>query len=935
LLQAQKKYGKAEPYLRQALAMYEKLCPPAQYPQGHPLLANSLNNLGTLLQYQRKYGPAQTYYRKALAMREQLYPKAQYPRGHPLLAQSLNNLGSLLQDQGEYPQAQSYYRRALAMNEQLYPKAGYPRGHPDLAQSLNNLGSLPQAQGEYGQAEVYHRQALAMAEKLYPKTRFPQGYPLLATCLTNLGAVLRDQGEYGQAEVYYRQALAMDQQLYPKARYAQGHPQLATGLNNLGFLLQCRGKYGPAETFYRQALAMREKLYPKVQYPQGHPQLSTSLSNLGALLRARREYGQAEVYYCQSLAMDEKLYPKARYPQGHPDLACSLYSLGLVLWARGKEVPAERQLRQSLAMYQDLGRAFADTAAEAQALNFLARLPAVREIYLAYTAGKPPSAGGHTYALLWRGKAALTRVLEGRHRLLRAAGPDPQRKVQALLAIRTQLAVLLLAPADGRDKDHPQRLRRLTRRKEELEKELARSLPELARRKELATASPAALVRALPRRATFIDLLRYRTWEVKKHRWGLARYTAFVLARDRSVRRVELGPAAPIEQALARWRQDIARNLTSTSATKLRRLLWLPLAKHLPKRTATVYLSPDGALSAVPWAALPGRKKGTVLLEEYAFALVPHGPFLLEQLRYSAPRQKAGVLLALGGVRYDRDPRPLKQPPKDLPALRAPERGSKTGPWPYLPGTARELDRVADLAGRHRPAPRLARLSGARASAAEVLARLPQARWAHLATHGFFAAPRSATRQHLYDRRDFLRGLWGERRGAAARSPLAQSGLVLAGANRKGQGGILTAEVIVGLNLAGLELAVLSACETGLGEAATGEGVFGLQRAFHLAGTRTVVASLWRVDDRATAALMTLFYHHLWQKHLPPLQALRQAQLALYRHPEAVPALARSRGPAFDQAVQRVARPPAKGKGRKGHAPIKHWAAFTLSGAGR
>jgi CHAT domain-containing protein len=623
------------------------------------------------------------------------------------------------------------------------------------------------------------------------------------------------------------------------------------------------------------------------------------------------------------------------YPQGHPHLATSLTNLGGLLWARGQGTAAERRLRQALAMSQGLARAFADTAAEAPALNFLASLPAARDAYLALTAGQPSAAARRTYGLLWRGKAALTRVLEGRHRLLRAAGPDTRRQVRELQQVRSSLATLLVAPAGGADKDRPRRLRRLTRRKEELEKELARSLPALARRKELATASPAALARALPRRAAFLDLLRYRTWEVKEHRFGPARYVAFVLARGRSVRRVELGPASPIEKALGRWRQDISRDRPRAAATKLRRLLWRPLAKHLPKETKTVYLSPDGALSALPWAALPGRKKGTVLLERYAFALVPHGPFLLEQLRQPAPRPKAGVLLALGGVRYDRDPRPLQQPAKDLPALQPPQRGGKTGPWPYLPSTAHELDQVADLAGRRRPAPRLVRLSGARAGAVEVLARLPQARWAHLATHGFFAAPRSDVRKHLYDRRDFLLGVGAERRGAAARSPLALSGLVLAGANRKGAGGILTAEVIVGLNLSGLELAVLSACETGLGEAASGEGVFGLQRAFHLAGTRSVVASLWRVDDRATAALMALFYHHLWKKKLPPLEALRQAQLELYRHPRAVPALARRRGPAFDKAVKRVARPPAKGRKRQGRAPVKHWAAFTLSGAGR
>ena len=121
----------------------------------------------------------------------------------------------------------------------------------------------------------------------------------------------------------------------------------------------------------------------------------------------------------------------------------------------------------------------------------------------------------------------------------------------------------------------------------------------------------------------------------------------------------------------------------------------------------------------------------------------------------------------------------------------------------------------------------------------------------------------------------------------SGRNPLLLSGVVCAGANLAretekpgkpiGDGGILTAEAIASLPLQRLELAVLSACETGLGELAGGEGVFGLQRAFHIAGTRNVVASLWKIDDQATAALMRLFYHHLWIEKKSPLQALRQA----------------------------------------------------------
>jgi CHAT domain-containing protein len=183
----------------------------------------------------------------------------------------------------------------------------------------------------------------------------------------------------------------------------------------------------------------------------------------------------------------------------------------------------------------------------------------------------------------------------------------------------------------------------------------------------------------------------------------------------------------------------------------------------------------------------------------------------------------------------------------------------------------------------------------------------------------------------------------GERRTVAGRKPLVLSGLVLAGANRpqvkdsygvpRGDGGILTAEAIAGLPLDKLELAVLSACETGLGEVAGGEGVFGLQRAFHTAGARNVIASLWKVDDNATAALMGLFYRNLWEKHLPPLESLRQAQLFIYHHPELINTLATSRGPAFDRVIalpeDTHTRPDSS------TAPTKKWAAFILSGAGR
>jgi CHAT domain-containing protein len=288
-------------------------------------------------------------------------------------------------------------------------------------------------------------------------------------------------------------------------------------------------------------------------------------------------------------------------------------------------------------------------------------------------------------------------------------------------------------------------------------------------------------------------------------------------------------------------------------------------------------------------------------------------------------------LLAVGGVAYDRSPSDVQRP-KEESIRSAPAVGDKQLVWKQLDGTERERQQIVALARKALPSEPLDR-SAAGASTGQLLVDLPRVRYSHLATHGFFADPKFRSALQV-DEKQFTQPRL-ERSGAGARSPLVLSGLVLAGANKANSPdrGILTAEAIVGLRLDDLELAVLSACETGLGQVASAEGVFGLQRAFHIAGTRNVVASLWKVDDDATAALMVLFYHNLWIEKQQPLEALRQAQLHIYRHPEQIAALAKARGVDFaEKELPKItAEPPAKGD--RTHAG--KWAAFVLSGSGK
>ena len=310
--------------------------------------------------------------------------------------------------------------------------------------------------------------------------------------------------------------------------------------------------------------------------------------------------------------------------------------------------------------------------------------------------------------------------------------------------------------------------------------------------------------------------------------------------------------------------------------------------------------------------------------------MVPSGPFLLDKL--SAPKRDNNNfgLVAVGNVQYDKEPN--GETPADLLPLRGPAAGEgKPITWVPLRGTQTEVDSICKMA-RTEKMP-VAALTGAEPSIVRLTRELARCRYAHLATHGFFADV--SFRRRLQVDPTLFQMSGSERVGPGVLSPFLLSGVVCAGANiRETPGrGLLTAETILNTDLSGLDLAVLSACDTGLGDVGDGEGVLGLQRALHLAGCRNVVASLWKVDDEATVALMRLFYRNLWEKKQPAIEALRQAQLAIYRHPELLPALARGETRAFEK----VELPPLPGR-QVGTplktAPVRQWAAFTLSGTG-
>jgi len=373
---------------------------------------------------------------------------------------------------------------------------------------------------------------------------------------------------------------------------------------------------------------------------------------------------------------------------------------------------------------------------------------------------------------------------------------------------------------------------------------------------------------------------------------------------------------AEVDQLIDEWRRGygaVAADGTSPAA-ELRRLLWEPLAPKL-EGVQTVLISPEGQTAMLPWGALPGSEPGTYLLHETAIAMVPVPRMLPELLADTGSTDdQHRQMLLVGGVDFNQmdlapaiaaaqgiSTDPAGEPASDaepgtedgdhriamagssqtLTRSRTAIRSDRATAYQPLPATQREIETIRELL-QHTEQGELSvgvtavELTGAEATKTRFLQLAPYSRYLHLATHGFFAPEdvKSALARSDTDTDRMMTS--GQETRVVGFHPGLLSGIVFAGANRAAtqptdiepptvalatdDNSILTAIEVAEMNLRGVQLAVLSACDTGLGQVAGGEGVLGLQRAFQTAGARTTVTSLWQVDDPATSPAHSPYY---------------------------------------------------------------------------
>jgi CHAT domain-containing protein len=533
---------------------------------------------------------------------------------------------------------------------------------------------------------------------------------------------------------------------------------------------------------------------------------------------------------------------------------------------------------------------------ERQALNYAVTRPGGLDLILTFAVSGSEATSLALDSLI-RSRALVLDEMAKRRNAVHAPAGDAGLVADLARARQRLVNVVVRGPGDLAPSRYTALVNEARRDSERAEQLLAQRSAAFRAELDAANVGLDDVHSALPADSALVCFVRYRRMAGSSTA-SAPSYLAFVVRPNQAPIAIPLGTATSIDPLVTAWRSDVVAEAapgssrgSRLSGSRLRRAIWDPITAAL-KGTSQVFIVPDGTLSLVPFAALPIEQTRYVIDE----APVLH--YVSTERDLAVTRNVADVsaaphgLLALGGPSFD----------DGMPSSRTAARRGATPTncenlhgitFQRLDGSLREVQEVARL--WNAPAERTARvLVGSEANERAFKNEASRYGVLHLATHGFFLGdacdpPRAGVR-------GTTRAVGGLATASSTmvdavrrENPLLLSGLALAGANRRASArpddddGILTAEEVASLNLSGVEWAVLSACGTGLGAIKAGEGVFGLRRAFQVAGARTVIMSLWSVDDQATREWMVALYEGRFRKHLSTAAAVHGATIAMLR----------------------------------------------------
>lgn len=798
-------------------------------------VAASLHSLGSVAHQCDRFAEAQQLYLQALAIRQKLAPDS------ILVGFTSNNLGLLARLQGDLEAADRYLRQALELKERARPNS------VTVAHTFNNVGLVATARGRLETAEGHFRHALGLYRRLVPDSRY------VGTALNNLAEVQILRHRWSDAQSLLEQALAIHEQAGPDSVSA------ARTMGNLGYVFSELEDLDAARHNYQRALKVFAAQAP------GGIDVAKIENNLGEIAWRRDDLEQAHAFYCASLEKKRRLAPGsllvadmlATYAglqrelgnahavegflrealaiagtlaPGSATEARILHLLGVLRRDRGDQKTALDCFRRAIdALEAQIGRL--GGSGEARAGYRAAHMGYYHDlIELLLDSGQ----GAEAFHVLERSRAqVLLAMLAERDIVFSADVPAELDRERRLNGVAYDRAQQQLAELSLNDIDEigvvTEKLRELRRQREEIWERTRRSSPRLAALAYPEVLDLAAAYRAVDPGTTVLS------YSVGKDHTYL-----FVLDSSGGLRVKTIDLAEnDLHDCVSLFRGLIEGGTGSPEKQRLLieagRRLYSRLVAPVEDSVSTaerLLIVPDGVLHLLPFSALVrDTQEGAQYLVEWKPVTTVVSLTVFSEIQAGRSLNQGTVVVAFADPVY---------------------RGRALT---SLPGSRAEAEAIAELYGE--------------------------------ATTIWLGPQATETRSKQLSR-DTMLVHFAAHVELDERFPLDSAIALSVPTDNEAENGFLQAWEVFESVRVDADLVTLSGCHTALGKQVGGEGLIGLTRAFQYAGARTVLASLWRVEDRTTAEFMRRFYGFLRAGQNKD-QALRLAQLELIRGPIVAP----------------------------------------------
>lgn len=714
-------------------------------------------------------------------------------------AASINNIGVLYKDMGRYTEAESFLNQAIKLNSVSPGKqsAAY-------AITLNNQAMLYEEMGRFQQADQLLGEAIKIASEVM--TEKSTNYQRL---LINQALLYQEMGAYTKADEIYKKAISIKEK-----KLGTSHPDYAHLLNLQAELYMLMKKTTEVEALLKKS----SDIYLK-KFGASHPSYAAVLHNLGNYYRIQNQQTPAYTNLNKALLIRvQSLGDK------HPDVLQTRECIALLDWQAKNYTAAASGFQTVLDQDMILIHEYFSALSEAEKARFWDKVHPHFDHYASFVAEAYQSIPELTGQL-------FTYQLATKALLLNASTKIRQQ------IISSSDAALIQEYQEWLDsKEYLSRLYGMSKSDLAEQKINLDSIENSTNTKEKNLSAKSSLFRSgyTTKTITWKDVQAVLTAEdavvelihitkFNKEATDTIYYGALILAKESAAPQfIVLKNGNQLEKRYLAYYRNAIKNKIADEYSYAQ--YWQEIDKALGIKK-NIYVSMDGIYSQINISTLR-MSDGAYLFDKKSFFLVSNSKDIIK-LKSETPGQAAATATLVGNPVF-----------------------GTTGSVSPLPGTKIELETIKTLL----TAKGYKVTSFVQAEASEQnIRKVSSPKILHIATHGFFIKETGGEEKTM--------GIETER---SALDPMLRSGLLLANAEAAMDGesefGILTAYEVMNLNLDKTEIVIMSACETGLGDVKNGEGVYGLQRAFLVAGADALIMSLWKVDDAATQKLMTSFY---------------------------------------------------------------------------